>query len=333
MNSSPKSLLAWLVMACLVFGSAIDATAATPERKPVASKKPVAKPVGKKAAKPTPRSSKPAGRTAKKPAVEASAADQHDGVTPKLASTVAVVIDQASGDVLYEKNADAVVPIASITKLMTAMVALDVHPNLAETLTIGKDDIDYLKGTHSRLAVGTRLTREEMLRLALMSSENRASSALSRHYPGGRDAFIAAMNRKSQELGLTDTRFSDPTGLTAENVSSARDLSKLVDAAHQYPLIREFSTLEEHQVAIRGRTQTFRNTNALVKSDTWSIGLSKTGYISEAGKCLVMQTWLNNKPTIIVLLDSWGKLTRVGDANRIKRWIESIASSPDAFKG
>jgi D-alanyl-D-alanine endopeptidase (penicillin-binding protein 7) len=141
------------------------------------------------------------------------------------------------------------------------------------------------------------------------------------------------MNRKSHELGLTETHFSDPTGLTAANVSSARDLSKLVDAAHQYPLIREFSTSEEYQVAVKGRTQTFRNTNVLVKNDAWSIGLSKTGYISEAGKCLVMQTWFNNKPTIIVLLDSWGKLTRVGDANRIKRWIESIVSSPDAFKG
>jgi D-alanyl-D-alanine endopeptidase (penicillin-binding protein 7) len=334
MKSTPRNLLALLAVACLAFGTVFNATAATPERKSVAGKKPAAKSVSKKAAKPTPRSSKSSkSATAKKQAVENSAAEQNGGVTPKLASTVAVVIDQASGDVLYEKNADAVVPIASITKLMTAMVALDVQPNLAETLTISKDDIDHLKGTHSRLAVGTQLTREEMLRLALMSSENRASSALSRHYPGGRDEFIAAMNRKSHELGLTETHFSDPTGLTAANVSSARDLSKLVDAAHQYPLIREFSTSEEYQVAVKGRTQTFRNTNVLVKNDAWSIGLSKTGYISEAGKCLVMQTWFNNKPTIIVLLDSWGKLTRVGDANRIKRWIESIVSSPDAFKG
>jgi D-alanyl-D-alanine endopeptidase (penicillin-binding protein 7) len=234
--------------------------------------------------------------------------------------------------VIYEKNADAVVPIASITKLMTAMVVLDAQPSLSEELSVGTEDVDTVKGTRSRLKVGTRLTREEMLRLALMSSENRAASALSRHYPGGRPAFIAAMNAKALQLGLTDTRFADPTGLTPDNVSSARDLVKMVDAAHHYPLIREFSTSEGYQVAIKGRPQAFHNTNALVKSDSWSIGLSKTGYISEAGKCLVMQAWLNDKPTIIVLLDSWGKLTRIGDANRIKRWIESLASSRPSIK-
>lgn len=320
-------LLALLIMAGFALGAVNAATAATPEKKPVASKKAAAKPtprVVKKAKKDTAALTKP--RTS-------AAVEQDGGVMPKLSSSAVVVIDQASGEILYEKNANAVVPIASITKLMTAMVALDATPNLSEVLTIGKDDIDLLKGTHSRLAVGTQLTREEMLRLALMSSENRASSALSRHYPGGREAFVAAMNHKARELGLTDTRFADPTGLTAANVASAHDLVKMVDAAHQYPLIREFSTMEEHQVAVKGRPQTFRNTNALVKSDAWHIGLSKTGYISEAGKCLVMQTWLNNKPTIIVLLDSWGKLTRVGDANRIKRWMESLASAQGSFKG
>jgi D-alanyl-D-alanine endopeptidase (penicillin-binding protein 7) len=216
-------------------------------------------------------------------------------------------------------------PIASITKLMTAMVVLDAKPDLKETLAIGEDDVDMVKGTRSRLKVGTLLEREEMLRLALMSSENRAASALSRHYPGGRDAFVAAMNQKARTLGLADTRFQDPTGLTAANVSSPRDLAKMVDAAHQYPLIREFSTTSEGEFSIAGRTQQFRNTNTLVKSPTWEIGLSKTGYINEAGKCLVMQAWLNNKPTIIVLLDSWGKMTRIGDANRIKRWVESAA--------
>jgi D-alanyl-D-alanine endopeptidase (penicillin-binding protein 7) len=326
MKSTPKSLLALLILASLALGVVNFAVAATPEKKPAATKK------STKANKVTFRTVKKA-RQAPAKVRNAAADEQPDGVTPRLSSAVAVVIDQASGDILYEKNADAVVPIASITKLMTAMVALDAQPNLDEILTISKDDIDLLKGTHSRLAVGTQLTREEMLRLALMSSENRASSALSRHYPNGREAFVAAMNRKARELGLADTRFEDPTGLTAANVSSARDLGKLVDAAHQYPLIREFSTLEQHQVEVKGRAQTFRNTNALVKSDAWSIGLSKTGYISEAGKCLVMQTWLNNKPTIIVLLDSWGKLTRVGDANRIKRWIESLASSHASFKG
>lgn len=260
------------------------------------------------------------------------AATLDDAQNLMLQSSAALVADQATGTVLFEKNSDAVVPIASITKLMTAMVALDATPSLAETLIIDDDDVDTLKGTRSRLKVGTRLPREDMLRLALMSSENRAASALSRHYPGGREAFVAAMNRKAESLGLSETRFEDPTGLTAANVSSARDLVKLVAAAHQYPLIREFTTMSEYQVNVGGRTQVFHNTNQLVSSPTWEIGLSKTGFISEAGKCLVMQAWFNNKPTIIVLLDSWGKLTRIGDANRIKRWIESamLAQRPTA---
>lgn len=264
---------------------------------------------------------------AKSPQHLASLDDAH---SLALRSSAVLVMDQATGVVLFEKNSDAVLPIASITKLMTAMVVLDAAPDLHERLEIGEDDVDLIKGTRSRLRVGTRLEREEMLHLALMSSENRAASALSRHYPGGREAFITAMNRKAQALGLADTRFHDATGLTSANVSSPRDLAKLVDAAHRYPLIREFSTTPEGEVLIAGRTQHFRNTNTLVKSPVWEIGLSKTGYISEAGKCLVMQAWLNNKATIIVLLDSWGKLTRIGDANRIKRWVESasLASEP-----
>jgi serine-type D-Ala-D-Ala endopeptidase (penicillin-binding protein 7) len=332
MKSTPKNWLTMLVAASCAFG-AVDiasATTATPKKKTVESKK-TTKP------KPVPKETK---KTNKGKPVHHAAADDSaapvathdDGVTPRLASSAVAVIDQSTGDVLYEKNAKAVVPIASITKLMTAMVALDAQPSLSETLTISDADVDMLKGTHSRLAVGTQLTREEMLRLALMSSENRAASALSRHYPGGRTAFITAMNAKAHELGLTETRFLDPTGLTAQNVSSARDLVKMVGAAHQYPLIREFSTSEEYEVAVKGRAQTFRNTNALVKSDNWSIGLSKTGYISEAGRCLVMQAWFNNKPTIIVLLDSMGKLTRIGDAQRIKRWIESVASTATTIK-
>ncbi|MHB1429518.1 MAG: D-alanyl-D-alanine endopeptidase [Rhodocyclaceae bacterium] len=289
----------------------------------MASKKVATKPVVKKA-------KKPAKDVARRAAV---IQDDGTGSIDSIKSAAVAVIDQSTGDVLFEKNASAVVPIASITKLMTAMVALDIQPSLTETLTIGTDDLDTIKGTHSRLSVGTRLSREEMLLLALMSSENRAASALSRHYPGGREAFVAAMNAKAKMLGLTETRFADPTGLTPENVSSARDLVKLVNAAHQYPLIREFSTSEEYQVAVRGRPQMFRNTNTLVRNEQWNIGLSKTGYISEAGKCLVMQAWLDNKPTIIVLLDSWGRLTRIGDANRIKRWIESLASRPPTFRG
>ena len=243
-----------------------------------------------------------------------------------LKSSAVLVKDQNSGAVIFEKNSQAVLPIASITKLMTAMVSLDAQPNLSETLTIGNDDVDLLKGTSSRLRVGAQMTREEMLQIALMSSENRAASALSRHYPGGRDAFVAAMNRKAKDLDLGDTRFEDPTGLTKANVSSPRDLAKLVDAAYQYPLIREFTTSASGAVNVSGRTMQYNNTNSLVKNSAWEIGLSKTGYIAEAGKCLVMQAWMNQKPVIIVLLDSWGKLTRAADANRIKRWIEHPTS-------
>ena len=325
MKMTTRTLVAMLTTAGLVLGNASGAQAAPAKKKTYVSKK-AEKPAGQIVRKSY------AGKPRARAVAYATAVEQDDGPIPKLASSAVAVIDQATGDVLYEKNANAIVPIASITKLMTAMVALDAQPSLAETLTISDADVDLLKGTHSRLSVGTQLTREEMLRLSLMSSENRATAAISRHYPGGRTAFIEAMNAKARELGLTDTRFQDPTGLTPANVSSARDLAKMVDAAHQYPLIREFSTSEEYQVAIKGRPQTFRNTNALVKSDNWTIGLSKTGFISEAGKCLVMQAWLNNKPTIIVLLDSWGKLTRIGDAQRIKRWIESIASSGVSFR-
>lgn len=246
----------------------------------------------------------------------------NDATHLAVRSASALVQDKTSGAVLYEKNATAVVPIASITKLMTAMVTLDAKLPLAEELTVGKEDVDTLKGTRSRLAVGVTLSREELLNLALMASENRAAAALSRNYPGGREAFVAAMNHKAQELGLADTRFYDPTGLTAANVSTARDLVKMVAAAREYPLIREFSTASSREVIIRGRTQAFHNTNSLVRSSAWDIDLSKTGYISEAGKCLVMEAWVNDKPTIIVLLDSWGRKTRLGDANRIKRMLE-----------
>jgi D-alanyl-D-alanine endopeptidase (penicillin-binding protein 7) len=244
---------------------------------------------------------------------------------PNVKSTAVLVQDQSSGEVLFERNSGAIVPIASITKLMTAMVALDARPALDEVLEVNEDDIDTLKGTRSRLPVGTRLTREEMLHLALMSSENRAASALSRHYPGGQRAFIAAMNRKAQELGLVDTQYFDSTGLDPHNVSSARDLAKMVAASSLYPLIREFSTTRDGAFVVNGRMLRYNNTNALVSSSDWEIGLQKTGFTNEAGKCLVMQAWLNQKPVVIVLLDSWGKLTRIGDANRIRRWVEHLA--------
>lgn len=277
---------------------------------------------GKKPAKSGYATTAAATRSSRTRAAVAAAAAA-GAATVAVQSSAFLVQDQATGAVLLEKNAHAVQPIASITKLMTAMVTLDANLGLSEALTVTEDDVDNLKGTRSRLRVGTQLSREEMLRLALMSSENRAASALARHYPGGRSMFVQAMNQKAQSLGLNDTHFKDSTGLDSENVSSPHDLARLVDAAHQYPLIREFSTTPSGAFDVAGRTLQFSNTNSLVKSPSWEIGLSKTGYINEAGKCLVMQAWLNNKPIIIVLLDSWGKMTRIGDANRIKRWIES----------
>ena len=239
-------------------------------------------------------------------------------------------IEQANGGALYEKHADAVMPIASITKLMTAMVVLDGVPDLQAGVSISEDDVDYLKGTRSRLQVGATMSRETALLLALMSSENRAAHALARHYPGGLRSFVAAMNDKARALGMRNTRFEDPTGLTSNNVSTAHDLAKMVAAAHRYPLIREFSTTPGASVEIAGRQLEFHNTNPLVKSASWDVGLSKTGYISEAGKCLVMQARVADKPVVIVLLDSAGKQTRVGDANRIKRWMEASHVVPGA---
>ncbi len=248
------------------------------------------------------------------------------GGMPELASSAFYVINSTNGEVLLERNASSVLPIASITKLMTAMVVLDGGQSLAELMTISRADIDTLKGTGSRLSVGTMLTREEMLNLALMSSENRAASALARYYPGGEGAFIEAMNVKARLLGLWNTRFHDSTGLNPANVSSPRDLAKMVSAAAAYPLIREFSTAPERNVDVRGRLTRFGNTNGLVKNSDWSISVSKTGYISEAGRCLVMQTWLHDQPVVMVLMDSNGRYTRTADAQRVRKWIERSAT-------
>lgn len=241
---------------------------------------------------------------------------------PVLGSSAFYVVNQRTGEVLLERNGAAVLPIASITKLMTAMVVLDAGQSMSQILQIGEGDIDQLKGTGSRLSMGTRLTREELLHLALMSSENRAASALARHYPGGERAFIEAMNVKARLLGLWNTRFHDATGLDPSNVSSPRDLSRLVAASASYPLIREFSTAHERYVAVGGRMLRFGNTNGLVRSPEWAISVSKTGYISEAGRCLVMQTWLHQDPVVMVLMDSYGRYTRTADAKRVRRWLE-----------
>ena len=248
-----------------------------------------------------------------------------------LKSASVLVVSQDNGRALYAKNTQAVVPIASITKLMTAMVTLDARLALDERVTISEADVDDLKGTRSRLKVGAALTRSDLLHLALMSSENRAAAALSRAYPGGTAAFVAAMNQKAIELGMWRTRFVDGTGLSSDNVSTAQDLAKMVNAAYRYPLVREYTTDTDHAVRFANcRVLRYRNSNGLVKNPNWHIGLSKTGYISEAGRCLVMQAEIASTPVVIVLLDSWGKSTRIGDANRIKKWIESNNARPPA---
>ena len=245
-----------------------------------------------------------------------------------LRSAVALVQDAASGEMLIAKNQGVVLPIASITKLMTAMVLLDAKLDLEQRVAISGEDYDQVKGTRSRLRAGTLLTRDELLLLSLMSSENRAAAALARTYPGGTGVFVEAMNARARSLGMDDTRFVDPTGLSSGNVSSARDLARLVAAAHEYPLIRDHSTRSSATVhAFGGRPIGFRNTNGLVRSGQWQIGLSKTGYISEAGRCLVMRVRMASRELIVVLLDSWGRLSRVGDANRIRKWLETNAAA------
>ncbi len=250
-----------------------------------------------------------------------------------LSSASALVEDQQTGEFLVQKHAAAIVPIASITKLMTAMVVLDAQMNLKESLIIKPEDVDTLRHSRSRLPVGSRLTREEALLLALMASENRAAHMLGRTYPGGLDAFVKAMNTKAQSLGLTETRFKDPTGLSNGNVSSARNLAQMVNAAYNYRLIREFTTCDEAMIHSGRRTVAFHNTNRLVRSPRWQIGLSKTGFIDEAGRCLVMQAQVAQRPVLIVLLDSHGKFTRLGDANRIKQWMEGPSPSRRTRKG
>lgn len=240
-----------------------------------------------------------------------------------LSSAAFVVANPRTGEVLSERNANRVMPIASITKLMTALVVLDANQRLSEMLTVTMADVDRLKGTGSRLAVGSRLSRADMLHIALMSSENRAASALARNYPGGQRAFIEAMNAKARMLGMWSTQFSDSTGLTPRNVSSAHDLAKLVAAASTYPLIRQYSSTEERMVRNGKRQLHYLNSNRLVREGSWPISLSKTGYIREAGRCLVMATQINREPVIMVLLNADTPNARVADAKRIKSWLET----------
>jgi D-alanyl-D-alanine endopeptidase (penicillin-binding protein 7) len=241
-----------------------------------------------------------------------------------LKSSVALVIDQDTHEVLLSKNDHAVLPIASLTKLMTGLLIMQARLSMDEHNTITQDDVDTEKGSRSRLMVGTTLTRREMLHLALMSSENRAAHALGRTYPGGLAVFVNQMNAKARALGMMDTRFVEPTGLSSNNQSSARDLAVLVNVAHSDPILREFSTSPGYEVAVGSRTLQYNNTNRLVKSPSWDIGLQKTGYISEAGRCLVMQTQISGRKLIMVFLDSAGKFSRLGDAERVRNWVESM---------
>ena len=255
-----------------------------------------------------------------------------------LASTKALVMNQNTHEIIYSKNLDTQTPIASVTKLMTAMVVLDANLNLNEELSISNEDVDHLKGTSSRLPVGTAMTRQDLLNLALIASENRAASALATTYPGGRQRFIQNMNAKAASLGMLNTFFADSTGLNSSNVSTAMDLAKMVHAAYQYPLIRQITTSAGYDLQVGSRRQPmhFHNTNALVRDveqSNWEIGLSKTGYISEAGRCLVMQATIAGEPMIMVLLDSVGKLTRIGDAKRIKKWMEHQHGTLSAREG
>lgn len=248
----------------------------------------------------------------------------HHATDPlELKSSVALVIDQDTQEVLLRKNEQAILPIASLTKLMTGLLISEARLPMHEPITITQEDVDTEKGSRSRLSVGTTLTRQEMLHLALMSSENRAANALGRTYPGGLGTFVAKMNAKARQLGMADTRYVEPTGLSSNNQSSARDLAMLVNVASRDPLLREFSTSPGHEVAVGQRTLQYNNTNRLVKNPDWDIGLQKTGYIAEAGRCLVMQTKVAGRKLIMVFLDSAGKYSRLGDAERVRNWVEA----------
>ena len=246
-----------------------------------------------------------------------------------LRSNVAYVVDQNSAEVLFEKNANVALPIASLTKLMTGMVVMDSKQDLDEVLRVTDDDVDRHKFSSSRLPVGASMTRRELLHIALMSSENRAAAALGRNYPGGISAFVGAMNAKARQLGMRDTHYVDSSGLSSRNVSSGRDLAKLVMAAHGDPVLREFSTTPNSTVQASGRTMHYRNTNYLVSLPDWNIGLQKTGFINEAGRCLVMQAMIHGRNVVMVFLDSKGKMSRTADAGRIRRLIESLPDRMD----
>jgi D-alanyl-D-alanine endopeptidase (penicillin-binding protein 7) len=249
-----------------------------------------------------------------------------------LNSSVALVVDQLTGEVLFSKNDSAVLPIASLTKLMTGLVLADAHLPMDEMITITRDDVDTVKNSRSRLAVGTTASRGEMMHLALMSSENRAAHALGRTYPGGLTHFIRLMNAKARELGMNDTRYVDPTGLMSQNQSSARDLATLVNAAYDRAILRDLSTSPSHELDLGSRTLQYNNSNRLIRNPEWDIGLQKTGYISEAGRCLVMQANVAGRQLIMVFLDASGSSSRARDAERVRHWVEAQDFRRDASR-
>jgi D-alanyl-D-alanine endopeptidase (penicillin-binding protein 7) len=242
---------------------------------------------------------------------------------PALRSSAALVLDTTHSSVLYSRRSDVALPIASITKLMTALVVMDAGQPLDEMLEVSAEDRSHGKGSFSRLMPGTHLSRGDLMHLALMASENRAAHALGRNFPGGLEACVSAMNAKARELGMTSAHFVEPTGLSDENVASPEDLSKLVMAAAKVPAIRDYSTDSDFEVRVGRHTLRYRNTDSLVSKPDWNIVVQKTGYISEAGRCLVMQTVIEDRTVVIVLLNSFGKRTRVADARRIRRWVEA----------
>jgi len=321
------------VVGILTFSAALIApvAGAAPAKRQVAKKSLATKAVSKKVIS-SRKSARFVAKSPRRPVIVASPsrpsfgqlAGLHSAQDPlELKSSVALVIDQDTHEVLFSKNDHAVLPIASLTKLMTGVIISGAQLPMDEAITIAQDDVDTEKGSRSRLRVGSSLTRGELLHLALMSSENRAAHALGRTYPGGMTAFVNLMNAKARMLGMKDTRYVEPTGLSSLNQSSAQDLATLVNAAHSDPVLRELSTSTGYQVALGRQTLQYNNTNRLVKNPEWEIGLQKTGYISEAGQCLVMQTKIAGRKLIMVFLDSAGKLSRLGDAERVRRWVES----------
>jgi serine-type D-Ala-D-Ala endopeptidase (penicillin-binding protein 7) len=329
MQTSWNYLLHSVAIAALLAGLAPSAAEAAPRKQSVKKTAPAAKRVVRSfvatkqrsivAVNPRPSFGQLAGLR--------STTDQLD-----LKASVALVVDQDTNEILFSKNDSAVLPIASITKLMTGLLVSEAKLPMDEMITITQEDVDTEKFTRSRLSVGTMLTRGELMHLALMASENRAAHALGRTYPGGLQAFVPLMNAKAKMLGMNDTSYVEPTGLSSKNQSSAHDLATLVGAAYNEPMMRELTTSPEHEVVVGKKTLQYHTTNRLVRNPTWEIGLQKTGFINEAGQCLVMQARIAGRKLIMVFLDSAGKLGRIGDAERVRKWVESNPVLPAVVK-